>query len=460
MDDPAAPIAREEDLAGYFAAGAKPRAHWGVGLEYERFGVLADTLAPVPYQGERSVRTLLEHLTRGRSWTADVENGVLLGAHHGATRVTLEPGCQLELSGGVHPTLDAAREELAWYLDEIAAVAQPLGIVWLGAGMQPLAALGSIPWLPKKRYAIMRDAWPHRGSRGLVMMKQTACIQANLDYDSEADAMDKMRVAMGLSPLVTAAFAHSPLTEGHPNGFLSARAWAWRDTDTDRCGLLPFVFDERAGFADYLRYALDVPLLFVVHDGDYLPGGGVTFRRFLRDGFAGRRPTVADFERHLTTLFPEVRLKRYLEMRGTDSGDPDAVMALAALWKGLLYDPVARRDAWALVRDMRFEERVALLDAVCREGPEAMLPRSPRAAGDGPRRARDLVEEIVRLARRGLAAQGHADETAWLAPLERRLATEDASPAGALLRRWNGPFGRDPHRLVEALSRHTLSETR
>jgi glutamate--cysteine ligase len=455
--DPAAPIAREEDLAGYFAAGAKPRARWGVGLEYERFGVLTDTLAPVAYEGDRSVRALLEHLTRERSWTPDVENGVLLGVHHDATRVTLEPGCQLELSGGVHPTLEAASRELSWYLDEIAAAARPLGITWLGIGMQPLAALGSIPWLPKKRYAIMRDAWPHRGSRSLIMMKQTACIQANLDYDSEADAMEKMRVAMGLSPLVTAAFAHSPLTEGRPNGFLSARAWAWRDTDAYRCGLLPFVFDEKAGFADYLRYALDVPLLFVVQDGEYLPGGGVTFRQFLRDGIRGRRPTVADFERHLTTLFPEVRLKRYLEMRGADSGDPDAVMALAALWKGVLYDPVARRDAWALVRDMRFEERVALLDAVCREGPDAALPRASRAAGDRPGRVRDLIEEIVRLARRGLAAQGHADETAWLAPLEKRLGTDDACPARALLRHWTAPSGRNPHRLVEALSRHTLS---
>jgi len=456
MKDPAAPIAREEDLAGYFAGGAKPRARFGVGLEYERFGVLTGTLAPVAYDGERSVRALLERLTQGASWVADVENGVLLGAHHDATRVTLEPGCQLELSGGVHPTLEAARRELSFYLDTIAAVSEPLGIAWLGVGMQPLAPLGAIPWLPKKRYAIMRDSWPRRGSRGLVMMKQTACIQVNLDYESEADAMEKMRVAMGLSPLVTAAFANSPLTESRPSGFLSGRAWAWRDTDPDRCGLLPFVFEEGASFDDYLQYALDVPLLFVVRDGEYLPGHGVTFRRFLRDGLEGSKPTLADFERHLTTLFPEVRLKRCLEMRGADSGDPDAVLALAALWKGVLYDPEARRDAWRLVQNQTFEERVALLDAVCRDGPEALLPRRAGAAGQGPARVRDLIEEIVRLARRGLRAQGRAEEAAWLSPLERRHGTDESCPARTLLHHWDGEWGHDPGRLVSLLARHEL----
>jgi glutamate--cysteine ligase len=456
MKNPDAPITREEDLAGYFAAGAKPRARFGVGLEYERFGVHTGTLAPVAYDGERSVRALLERLTQGRSWVPDHENGVLLGAHHDTTRVTLEPGCQLELSGGVHPTLEAARRELSFYLDAIAAASEPLGIAWLGVGMQPLAPLGAIPWLPKKRYAIMRDSWPRRGSRGLVMMKQTACIQVNLDYESEADAMETMRVAMGLSPLVTAAFANSPLTEGRPNGFLSGRAWAWRDTDPDRCGLLPFVFDEGASFDDYLQYALDVPLLFVVRDGEYLPGGGVTFRQWLRDGLDGRRPTLADFERHLTTLFPEVRLKRYLEMRGADSGDPDAVLALAALWKGVLYDPGTRRDAWRLVQDQTFEERVALLDAVCRDGPEALLSRRAGAAGQGPGRARDLIEEIVRLARAGLRAQGHAEEAAWLAPLERRLGKEESCPSQTLLHQWDGEFGHEPRPLVAMLSRHAL----
>ena len=455
MSDKDRPIEREADLAGYFAAGAKPRARWGIGLEYERFGVRADDLSPVPYDGPRSVRLLLESLLGTGAWEPEREGGLLLGARHGDTRLTLEPGCQLEMSGGVHAGLDAARDELAWFLQSVTAVSEPLGLRWLGIGMQPLASLGDIPWLPKKRYAMMRDYLPQRGQRGLTMMKQTACIQVNLDYSDEQDALDKMRTAMGLSPLVTALFARSPLTERRPNGFLSARAWAWRDTDPDRCGLLPFVFRDGAGFRDYLDWALDVPLFFVVRDGTYLPGGGRTFRDWIRAGFDGLRPTQGDFETHLTTLFPEVRLKRYIELRGADSGDPLAVLALGALWKGLLYDAPTRAAAWDLVRDPSFAERNVLLDAVCREGPAAPLPG--RGGPGAPQRVRDLLPEVLALARRGLAAQGAGAEARWLAPLERGVAEGPESPAEEVLRHWN-VTGQDPRALVERLSRNTLAD--
>ena len=455
MSDKDRPIEREEDLAGYFEAGAKPRARWGVGLEYERCGVRADDLSPVPYDGPRSVRALLESLVRDGGWQPDRDGDLLLGARHGATRLTLEPGCQLEMSGGVHADLDAARDELEWFLGSVAAASEPLGLRWLGIGMQPFASLAEIPWLPKKRYAVMRDALPRRGSRGLIMMKQTACIQANLDYSDEADALDKMRVAMGLSPVVTALFARSPLAERRPNGFLSARAWAWRDTDPDRCGLLPFVFRERAGFGDYLDYALDVPLLFVVREGRYLPGGGRTFRDWIRGGLDGTRPTLADFETHLTTLFPEVRLKHYIEVRGADSGDPRAVLALGALWKGLLYDADARAAAWELVRDQSFAERNALLDAVCRDGPDAPLPG--RGRGVAPRRVRDLHPELLAQSRRGLEAQGAGTETRWLESLERLVASGPGCPAGELLGQWTAT-GEDPRALLEVLSRNTLPD--
>ena len=456
MSDPDRPIEREADLAGYFDAGAKPRARWGVGLEYERFGVRADDLSPVPYEGERSVRLLLESLVGGGAWVPDREGDLLLGARHGDTRLTLEPGCQLEMSGGVHAGLDAARDELAWFLDAVAAASEPLGLRFMGIGMQPLVPLAAIPWLPKKRYALMRDALPRRGGRGITMMKQTACIQVNLDYSDEADALDKMRTAMGLSPLVTALFARSPLAEGRANGFLSARAWTWRDTDPDRCGLLPFVFREGAGFGDYLDYALDVPLLFVVKDGQYRPGGGRTFRDWIRGGLDGRKPTRSDFETHLTTLFPEVRLKRYIEMRGADSGDPLAVLALGALWKGLLYDPGARAAAWDLVRDQTFAERNALLDDVCRRGPEALLPAGGRAGA--PRRVGDLHAALVALARRGLEAQGSGGEARWLRPLEILAAPGGSGcPAVGLLDAWKAG-GADPRALIESLSRNTLED--
>ncbi|HET8946095.1 MAG TPA: glutamate-cysteine ligase family protein [Candidatus Polarisedimenticolia bacterium] len=454
MSESSRPIEREADLAGYFAAGAKPRAQWGIGLEYERFGVRADDLSPVPYDGPRSVRGLLESLAAGPGWSADREGDLLLGARHGATRLTLEPGCQLEMSGGVHADLDAAQRELFFYLDAVETASAPLGLLWMGVGMQPFTALDALPWFPKKRYAVMRDYLPRRGTRGLTMMKQTACIQVNLDYSDEADAFDKMRAAMGLTPIVTALFAHSPLTGGAPNGFLSARAWAWRDTDPDRCGLLPFVFREKAGFGDYLDYALDVPLFFIVRDGRYLPGEGKTFRDWIRGRVAGGRPTLEDFETHLTTLFPEVRLKHYIELRGADSGDPRAVLALGALWKGLLYDRAARDSSWELVRSWSFEERNALLDAVCRDGPAAPLPARGLRPG-GPKRAGDLFEAIVAAARRGLEAQGTPHEARWLEPLQRRIASGSACPALELLDRVRSR-GADSRDLAAALSRNTL----
>src|SRR5262245_57835822 len=270
MFEPNDVITREDQLDGYFEPGSRPRARWGVGLEYERFGVLADTGEPVPYDGPRSVAAILRALVRERGWEPDEEDGHLLGARRGGTRITLEPGCQMERSGAVPTSLGTLAAELGAYLDAVEEVSRPLGVAWLGVGMQPLTPIERLPWIPKKRYDVMRAYLPTRGRRGITMMKQTACIQANLDYDGGADALGRMRAAMGLSPVVTALFSHSPLTEGRPNGMMSARAWAWRDTDPDRCGLLPFVFREDAGFGDYLDWALDVPLFFVVRDGVYM----------------------------------------------------------------------------------------------------------------------------------------------------------------------------------------------
>jgi glutamate--cysteine ligase len=451
MFEPEQVLTRESDLDGYFTPGSKPRAAWGVGLEYERFGIVEETGDPVPYAGARSVEAVLGALVRGSGYEADEEDGHLLGAHRGGTRVTLEPGCQLEMSGAVHRGLAGMRAELLSYLDDVAQASRAAGVAWLGVGMQPLAPLGRLPWIPKKRYAIMRAYLPTRGTRGHIMMQQTACIQANLDYGDERDAMAKMRAAMAITPVVTALCAHSPLTEGRPNGMMSARAWAWRDTDRDRCGLLEFVFRDGARFGDYLEWALDVPLFFVVRDGAYYPGEGVTFRRFIREGFHGRRATVADFQLHLTTLFPEVRLKRYIELRGADSADPASAMALAALWKGLLYDPAALAGCHTLAAGWTFEERNRFLDDVCRLGPAAPLPPS---GGGMARTAGDLFDALVDLARAGLAAQGSADERSFLAPFEHRAAR--GVPAQRLLAAWDGPLAGDPRRLVAALARNTL----
>jgi glutamate--cysteine ligase len=459
--DPNTPITRDEDLQGYFESGAKPRERWGIGLEYERIGVLRGDGRAVPYEGPASVEALLGSLARDRGWEPHDEAGRILELRRGGTRITLEPGAQLELSGAVHRSLQSMKEELAAYVTEVDEASRPLGIAWLGLGLQPVTAVADIAMIPKKRYAIMRDYLPRRGSRAHVMMKQTACIQLNLDYGSEPDAADKLRTAMALSPLVTALYANSPLSEGKPNGFLSYRAWAWRDTDPDRCGLLPFVFKDGAGFSEYLEYALDVPMFFVVRGDDYLPAHGLSFRKFIKKGFEGHRPMLSDFELHLTTLFPEVRLKKYIEVRGTDSGDPASCLALAAFWKGILYDGASRRAAWELVRDMSFKERDQLLADVCRLGPSARLPGEGPARGEGgprePVLVRDLLLDLVRLARQGLNNQGApADEADYLDLLDRRLGGEGGCPASRLVADWEGPLQRDPRRLVEALSQTAL----
>ena len=460
--DPSTPITREEDLEGYFERGAKPRDRWGIGLEYERIGVLRETGRAVPYEGAAvSVENLLKDLARDHGWTPHEEAGRVLGLHRGGTRITLEPGAQLELSGAVHRTLQGMKEELLNYVTEVDEVSRPMEVTWLGLGLQPVTALADITMIPKKRYAIMRDYLPKRGARAHVMMKQTACIQLNLDYGSESDAADKLRTAMALSPLVTALYANSPLTEGRLNGFMSYRAWVWRDTDPDRCGLLPFVFKDGAGFADYLEYALDVPMFFVVRGDDWMPAHGMSFRKFIKKGFEGQRPTLSDFELHLTTLFPEVRLKKYIEVRGADSGDPASCLALAAFWKGILYDGASRRAAWEMVRDMSFKERDQLLGEVCRVGPAARVPGDPAPRAEGGARervlVRDLLLDLVRLARQGLNNQGApADEADFLDLLDRRLGGEGGCPAARLAADWEGPLQRDPRRLVEALSQTAL----
>jgi glutamate--cysteine ligase len=293
------------------------------------------------------------------------------------------------------------------------------------------------------------------------MMKQTASIQINLDFSNEADAIDKMRTAMGLTPLVTALFANSPLLEGRLNGMMSYRGWAWRDTDPDRCGLLPFFFRDGFGFGDYLDYALDVPMFFVVQGGEWKPAGGMTFRKFLRRGFEKRPATVADFELHLSTLFPEVRLKRYIEMRGADSTDPASSLALATLWKGILYDGASRREAWELVRDMTFRRREKLLDEICRQGPAARMTPGGARYNTAPKQGVRVIEvlaDLLRLARQGLNNQGVPEEGDLLDRLDRLIAEEGGCPAHGLVARWEGPGGGDPVRLVEFLSRNTLNE--
>jgi glutamate--cysteine ligase len=359
--------------------------------------------------------------------------------------ISLEPGGQLELSGAVHRRLVDLREEMAEWTTRLQEHSEPLGILWLGLGLQPFTSLSGIEWVPKPRYRIMSARLGATGTLGHVMMKQTAGVQVNLDYSDEQDGMDKFRVASALSSLVTALFANSPLAEGRANGFMSYRSWVWQHTDPARCGLLPFAFRRESKFGDYLDYALDVPMMFILRHGTFIDMNGMPFRDFLRSGAGEHRPTLEDFQLHLTTLFPEVRLKRYLELRGGDSGDPRLALAQVALWKGILYDSAARRAAWDLVVGMDWEARREFHTAAARDGSDARL---------GTRTAREAGLDLSRIAREGLERQGEPVDL--LVPLEELLRDHRACPAKTLMDRWNGEWRSDPRRLLQHCSRLTL----
>jgi glutamate--cysteine ligase len=444
-----APIRAVEEIADWFAAGCTPRSRWGIGLEYERLGVFSDSARAIPYSGERgSLRAILEGLARAGSWTAHRENGHPIALARDRTKITLEPGGQTELSSSIQPTLEGMRGELCSFVEEFNRLSADHGISWIGLGLHPFTLRDEIEWVPKFRYAIMSAALGRTGRLAHDMMKRTAGIQVNLDFHSEADAAAKFRMLMGVASIITALFANSPLSGGEPNGFMSKRAAIWLETDPARCGLLPFAFEDRPLFAAYLDYALDVPMLFVVRDGRW-HAVETTFRRFIHDGYQGFTARVADWDLHLTTLFPEVRLKRHLEGRFADSGDAALAMAQAAMVKGLAYDDQATAGAWELVRDLTWEERLALNRDVCRHGLKATAGRTP---------VLELAAALVQIARQGLgrlAAESGLDERYFLAPLDVILG-DGESPARRLLRLWKAGLGHDPARLVSHLAQVNL----
>jgi len=433
------------DLEGYFESGAKPPEEWGTGIEYERVGVFTESGRAVPYHGPRSLSALLARLVSAKGWHPLYagEHVIALEADH--ARITLEPGGQMELSGAVHRRLEDLREEVARWGELTREHSHPLGITWLGLGLQPFTPLGEIPWVPKPRYRIMSAHLAATGALSHVMMKQTACVQANLDYSDEADAIEKLRTAMGITSVVTALFANSSLLEGRPSGFLSYRSWAWQNTDPSRCGILPFVFGSEAGFADYLDYALDVPLMFILRGGNFVDMKGIPFRRYLLEGAGGHRATLADFELHLTTLFPEVRLKRYLEIRGGDSADAATALSQVALWKGILYDPDSRREAWGLVSDLSLEERLRFHREASRTGPEARL---------GRRKALEIGADLHRIAAAGLVRLG--ESPALLDPLAEILFERKACPGQLIRDLWLGEWKEQRRLLIDYCGRTTL----
>jgi len=442
------PVQSSRELVEWFAAGEKPRARWRIGTEHEKFVFRTPQLGPVPYEGKGGVRHLLLELVRRFAWEPLYESGEVIALRHAHSQamVSLEPGGQFELSGAPLSTLHETRAEMEAHFAQVCSVGRELGLGFTGLGHAPTWRLAETPSMPKGRYAIMKRYMPSVGGLGLDMMYRTATVQVNLDFDSEADMVKKLRVGMALQPVVSALFANSPFRESSASGLLSARCNVWLDTDAARCGIPAFVFESGMGYERYAEYALDVPMYFVHREGRYVDVAGESFRRFLEGRLPqlpGELPRLSDWVDHLSTLFPEVRLKRYLEMRGADSGDLDHLCALPALWTGILYDSQALDHCWELVRHLTLREM---------EDARRDVPRLGLKAACGPRPVLALAREVVAAAHGGLRrravkdAQGR-DECIHLRSVQGTAAT-GITPAEVLLLRYENGWNRRAERAL------------
>lgn len=428
-----ATITDRRQLVEYFENACKPPSRWRLGTEHEKFVFERDTLRPLAYDGERGIAVFLDKLRRF-GWQPMTENGNVVALELGRCHVTLEPGGQLELAGAPLETIHEVCDEVHTHLAQVKEVANELDVGLIGLGFQPKWRREDCPWMPKPRYDIMKAYMPKVGNLGLDMMLRTSTVQVNIDYGSEADMIKKFRVGLALQPMTTALFANSPFTEGKPNGFVSYRSQIWTDTDPDRSGMLDWVFDDDMGFERYIEYALDVPMYFVYRDGQYIDASGQSFRDFLAGKLParpGELPTISDWDDHLTTLFPEVRLKRFMEMRGADGGPWRRLCALPALWAGLCYDSQALDQAWQLCRDFTAEERNALR----RDAPVHGLATPFR--GDT---LQAVAREVVAIAQGGLKRRARLDahdrdERMYLDQLA-EIAETGVTPAETLLDRY------------------------
>src|SRR5687768_17075055 len=432
--DPA--IETRDDLLAPFVKGEKPKPDWRIGTEHEKFVYRRDDYRAPSYDEPGGIRDLLMALTE-YGWRPVEEGGEVIALSGPDGTVSLEPAGQLELSSAALRHLHETCAEAGRHLEQVKAVGEKLGVGFLGLGMWPDKRRDELPVMPKGRYAIMLRHMPRVGNLGLDMMLRTCTIQVNLDYESESDMVRKFRVGLALQPLATALFANSPFTEGKPNGFLSYRSHIWSDTDPHRTGMLPFVFEEGFGYDRYVDYALDVPMYFVFRDGQYIDAAGQSFRDFLKGelpALPGEKPLLSDWTDHLSTAFPEVRLKSFLEMRGADGGPWSRICALPAFWVGLLYEESALDAAWDEVKHWTLDERQSLRDSVPRLGLAAMTPRGESL--------RTLGQRVLAIAEAGLQARACLNsagdnESGFLDPLRETVARE-ATPAEQLLERYHG----------------------
>jgi len=433
----AAPLTCRADLLAALVQGEKPPALWRIGTEHEKFGFHRDTLRPPSFDGPRGIEEVLKGLC-AFGWQPVTENERIITLLREGASVSLEPAGQLELSGACLADIHQTAAETRTHLQELAQVSNGLNLGFLGMGFQPKWSRETMPWMPKGRYQIMRNYMPKVGNLGLDMMTRTCTVQVNLDFSDEADMVKKFRVALALQPVATALFADSPFSEGQPNGYLSYRSHIWTDTDPHRTGMLDFVFDDGFGYERYIDYLLDVPMYFVYREGRYHDTAGQSFRDFLQGrlpALPGQLPTARDWADHMTTAFPEVRLKQYLEMRGADSGSLQRICALSAFWVGLLYDPSCLAAAWDLVNDFSREERHYLRDNV---------PKHALALPFRHGQVRDLAQRALAIARHGLQQRArlntHGDDEQGFLDVLAEIVDSGQTPAQHKLALFHGAW--------------------
>lgn len=446
------PIERHEQLAEYLEAGCKPREDWRIGTEHEKFGFCKDTLKPLPYEGERSILAVLEGLRDRRGWAPVLEGDKLIGLEKDGANVSLEPGGQLELSGAPLQSIHETCDEVNAHLKDVKDISDKIGVKFIGLGAAPIWNHEDMPLMPKGRYKLM-DAYMQKvGTMGRTMMRRTCTVQVNLDFGSEADMVQKLRVALALQPVATALFANSPFLDGKPNGHKSWRSRVWRDLDADRTGMLPFVFEEGFGFERWVDYALDVPMYFVYRDGKYVDALGQSFRDFLKGelpALPGEVPTLSDWADHLTTVFPEARIKKFMEMRGADGGPWRRLCALPAFWVGMMYDQSSLDAAWDLVKGWDVETREELRVGASEQGLQAQV---------GKINMHELAHEVVAISEAGLKARAKPgaggliqDETHFLNALKESLESGKV-PADELLEHYHGDWNGDLTRIYDEYS--------
>ncbi len=441
------PIEHQDQLAEYLARGCKPKADWLIGTEHEKFGYCKDTLLPLPYDGPRSIRAMLEGLQQRFHWDPVYEGDHIIGLKKDGANVSLEPGGQLELSGAPLSTIHQTCDEVNAHLREVKEIADEIGVRFIGLGAAPVWSHDQMPLMPKGRYALMNAYMGTVGTHGTQMMRRTCTVQVNLDFSSEADMVQKMRVAVALQPVATALFANSPFFDGAPNGHKSWRARIWRGLDNSRTGMIPFVFEDGFGFERYAQWVLDVPMYFVYRDGKYINALGQSFRDFLKGqlpALPGETPTLSDWADHLTTVFPEARLKQYIEMRGADGGPWRRLCALPAFWVGLMYDQGALDAAWDIAKGWDADTREAWRVAASVDGLQAVV---------NGQSMREIAREVVQISHAGLKARAMPgagglvpDETHFLSALQDTIET-GKTPADELLDHYHGDWDGDLSRI-------------